>query len=266
MTHTSLVGKPLAVGRTAEVYPWDNGWVIKLYRPPWAAWAEHEARIGRAIHAVGLPVPGVGDIVAVGERVGLLYERVDGTLMLRRMEQNPWSRYRWAQLLADLHVRVHAHDIIDLPEQRSRLARRITTAEELTLDVRQRLVEALETLCERKCLCHGDLHPGNVMLTARGPMILDWADATRGDPLADVARTSLLLRMASEKGGIVKRWLSSIPRRRFHQAFVTRYLAARSTNRARLSAWESIVAAARLSERIPGERGWLIRVATQTLD
>ena len=97
-------------------------------------------------------------------------------------------------------------------------------------------------------------------------MILDWADATRGDPLADVARTSLLLRMTSRKGGIVKRWLSNIPRRRFHQAFVTRYLAARPNNRLRFATWESIVAAARLSERIPDERGWLIRVATQTLD
>ena len=164
MIHTSLVGKPLAVGRTAEVYPWGNGWVIKLYRPPWGACAEHEARIGRAIHAVGLPVPAVGDIVSVGERVGLLYERVDGTLMLRLMDQNPWSRCRWAQLLADLHVQVHAHDIIDLPQQRDRLARRITTAEELTLNVRQRLVEVLESLYERQCLCHGDLHPGNVIL------------------------------------------------------------------------------------------------------
>ena len=42
-------------------------------------------------------------------------------------------------------------------------------------------------------LCHGDLHPSNVILTRDGPVIVDWFDASRGDPVADVARSSLML-------------------------------------------------------------------------
>ncbi len=45
----------------------------------------------------------------------------------------------------------------------------------------------------RTVLCHGDLHPSNVILTDDGPMIVDWFDACRGEPVAEVARTSLLL-------------------------------------------------------------------------
>lgn len=47
-----------------------------------------------------------------------------------------------------------------------------------------------------------DFHPDNVLLAARGPVIIDWPDATRGQPLADVARTSLLLRL----GGLPPGW------------------------------------------------------------
>jgi aminoglycoside phosphotransferase (APT) family kinase protein len=42
-------------------------------------------------------------------------------------------------------------------------------------------------------LCHGDLHPSNVILGSDGPMIVDWFDASRGDPIADVARSSVTL-------------------------------------------------------------------------
>lgn len=36
-------------------------------------------------------------------------------------------------------------------------------------------------------LVHGDLHGGNLRLTERGPIILDWGDATIGHPLFDLA-------------------------------------------------------------------------------
>ena len=42
-------------------------------------------------------------------------------------------------------------------------------------------------------LCHGDLHPGNVILGRDGPVLIDWFDVSRGDPVADVARTALLV-------------------------------------------------------------------------
>ncbi len=50
------LGKPIALGRTAEVYPWADGQVLKLFRPRWGKQAaEFEARIARAVYAAGLP-------------------------------------------------------------------------------------------------------------------------------------------------------------------------------------------------------------------
>ncbi len=48
-------GALIGVGRTAEVYDWGDGWVLKLYRDQFPrAWVKYEAELGRPIHGVGL--------------------------------------------------------------------------------------------------------------------------------------------------------------------------------------------------------------------
>src|SRR5215472_6858805 len=94
------------------------------------------------------------------------------------------------RLLADLHGQVHAHDIPGLPAQQERIIHAIRTADGLNEAVRQRFVEVVQCARERQCLCHGDLHPGNVMMTAEGPVILDWINATRGDRLPTLPERS----------------------------------------------------------------------------
>ena len=66
-----ILGEPLARGRTADVYAWGDGWVLKLFQ----SWMdrptiEQEARITRLVRASGLPVPVVGEIVEVDGRGG----------------------------------------------------------------------------------------------------------------------------------------------------------------------------------------------------
>ena len=41
-------------------------------------------------------------------------------------------------------------------------------------------------------LCHGDLHPGNVIMTAEGPRLLDWTGAIRGPAALDLAFSHII--------------------------------------------------------------------------
>jgi aminoglycoside phosphotransferase (APT) family kinase protein len=67
---------------------------------------------------------------------------------------------------------------------------------------------------------HLDLHPGNVILTASGPMVIDWPNAARGDPLADVAYTWVILTTSRLEGSGLHRLMLATGRRLFAAAFL----------------------------------------------
>jgi aminoglycoside phosphotransferase (APT) family kinase protein len=52
-------------------------------------------------------------------------------------------------------------------------------------------------------LLHGDLHPMNVLLSAAGPVVIDWTNGGRGPGALDVADTWLVLAAAGLKGAPV---------------------------------------------------------------
>jgi Ser/Thr protein kinase RdoA (MazF antagonist) len=263
---------PFAVGRTAEIFAWDDGRVLKLYRdwcPP--NWVEYELRIGRIVQDAGLPVPRIGDLVEVNGRRGVIYERIEGASMLVALRAKPWTIFRTARQFAELHVAMHKCVVPDdLPTQRAAFERSIHAAPDLPDDLRDAALRALATMPDGNQLCHGDFHPDNIMMTTRGPIVIDWMTATRGNPLADVARTLLLL-TSGEPPSPIDRWMVKLLRRQFIAGYLKRYFELCHRADAQLAAWRPLIAAARLNEKIPGEQAHLLAVVraglawTQTL-
>jgi Ser/Thr protein kinase RdoA (MazF antagonist) len=122
---TARSGKPIALGRTAEIFAWDNEHILKLYRD-WCPrdWVEYELKIGRIVQDAGLPVPRLGDLIEVDGRRGIVYERVDGVSMARMFQAKPWLLLHFARLLAELHAAIHACPV---PADFALPARRIRT-------------------------------------------------------------------------------------------------------------------------------------------
>jgi aminoglycoside phosphotransferase (APT) family kinase protein len=252
--------KPFAVGRTAEIYAWGEGQVLKLYRdwcPP--RWVDFEARIGRIVQDAGLPVPAIGDVVEVNGRRGLVYERLEGLSVFNTLIARPWTIIRFGRLMAELHAAMHAIQApSDLPGQRDRLKGAIERAQALPADLKRKTLGILETLPDGDRLCHGDFHPDNVLMTPRGPIIIDWMTATRGDPLGDVARTVLLMTVGEPPTGALIRLLTRLLRGWMRAAYLKRYCELRPVGREQLNRWQIVTYAARLAEDIKGEAEQLI--------
>ena len=51
----------------------------------------------------------------------------------------------------------------------------------------------VERLSPGDGLCHGDLHPDNVVMTASGPRLIDWLGAVRAPAAFDLAYCQILL-------------------------------------------------------------------------
>lgn len=245
----------LARGATADILEWEAGTVLKWFRewmPPHAA--AHEAEISRYVQQSGLPVPAVGDLVTHEGRSGLVYQRVEGPTMLRVLSSNPWQVIGLARQLAELHAHVHRVTAPQLASVRERFRPKLDEARGLMSGaIYERAQAALDELPDGEMLCHGDFHPDNILLAAEGPVIIDWPDATRGDPASDVARTSLLLRMGEvpQDVPLVMRWTIEAVRRLYHAAYLRRYQQLRPIPPERIRAWMFPVVAARLAERRP---------------
>jgi len=241
-------GTRIAGSASADVLAWDDGRVLKLYRPGYPAGAAaREAAHARAAHAAGVPTPAVLDVVAVDGRMGVVFERVDAPTMLARLIADSRMAETLAATMAAVHADMHGRAAASLPWQHSRLADKIGRAGGLTPQARGEALRALASLPRGQSICHGDLHPGNIVMTDAGPAVIDWLDATLGDPVADVTRTILLFEHAAA-GPLEHRAGTDRLRADFLAAYLRAYAERRPLPAERVQAWRLPVAAARLSE------------------
>ena len=254
------LGAPIAEGRTAEVFAWGDGHVLKLFRTDWGMdAAEHEATLAQVIYDAGAPSAQVFGAIEVAGRAGVVYERIVGPSLLGELRAHPLRLPFVAGTLAEVHAAMHARTVEGLHSLRDVLANRIRNAVPLPADHRDAALRALDALPDGNALCHGDYHPDNVLLSARGPLVIDWENATIGDPLADVARTLLLLRasVVYERSPSA-RLLTGAARPVLGALYLRRYRQLAPFDSWRLSGWELPVTAARLSEGVTPEEAYLL--------
>lgn len=261
----AALGAPIAAGRTAQIYPWSDGTILKLFHS-WVPLADAalERRNAAAAKSCGVATPAVHDVVQHGERWGLVFDRVDGPTMLDKVVAEPGAMERWARELARLHVALHQAPVgDDLPDQRRRLSAKIRACHHLTPGERDAVLDLLFRLPAGTSLCHGDFHPGNIVMTADEPMIIDWVDATIGNPVADVARTSVVLLGHIKSTGVDESATDGLSA--FHRTYVEEYMATVPERKPEYERWLVVIAAARLSEEIAAERDWLLSTVREGL-
>ena len=257
----ALTSKPIAEGRTAEIFLWDEHHILKLYRdwcPP--HWVQDEAQIARAVYDAGIPSPAAGEILEMNGQQGLIYERIQGISMLQDMNAHPWMILKHARSLAELQVKINKQSITGLPSYKEGLRYAIGKTPHLTDDLRNKTLALLHTLSNGQRLCHGDYHPGNVILTEAGPIVIDWMTARAGSPWMDVARTSLILSIGPKSAGKLVSPIIKMAIRLYYRAYLSRYNRLVPDPKNELGRWMPVIAAARLNEDIVPEQEALIKM------
>ncbi len=258
MQRGALVG----TGRTAEVFEFGSGRVVKLLRSgiP-AAWAVQEAELTAAVHARGLPTPAVHDIVELDGRAGVIFERIDGPSMWTGMLASDEAADRLARSLASMHLEILAELApTPLPSLIARTTDKVAAATSLSSSERLEAKKLAAGLDEASGLCHGDMHPGNIILAATGPVVIDWYDAAAGSPTADVVRTSLLIRPSPEGQrppvhlpGATGPVLCAV-----HRGYLETVMAGRTVAADQIRTWERVLAASRLAEQAEPDESQLV--------
>jgi serine/threonine protein kinase len=183
------IGPKLAEGRDSIIYEHGPGKVLRV--PFDGRSLVGEAEIMRYVHGHGYPVPVVHD---AGDGY-LVMDRVDGVPMMALAGKPPFPIRRLGHVLADLHERLHripappGLKVAPIPGDR---------------------------------VVHRDLHPLNVLMTDDGPVVIDWSNASAGDPAFDVADTWVLLACASPELKGIDRIVVPLGRRVIVRSFLSR--------------------------------------------
>jgi aminoglycoside phosphotransferase (APT) family kinase protein len=255
-----LLGDIVARGTRSSIHAFGRGAVVKVPHPSTPiGWIDFEASYTEAVRAVGAPVPRLLGIEQINGRAASVWERIEGTSMWQRVVDQPKLSADLGRLLADLQRALfELVPPVTLPNQRDRLVSKIRRSA-ATLDASfGRALDLLPASVGPPRLCHGDLHPSNVILSDHAPVIVDWFDASRGDPIADVARTCLTL---LGDGGRAPRHLPGSDPRTLEvltEAYLSGLRSSIEIDADLLARWEAIEAVARMAEGVP--RGALSEV------
>jgi RIO-like serine/threonine protein kinase len=253
----------IAEGREAEMFALDDDKVLRLYRPDTPRErVEKNVAIARAIEGTGVRVPHSYEIREVGGRLGVVMERIPGKDLLEFMAKKPWRVWWVGKISGEVHAKLgETIAPTDLETLHERMRRFAAHAPEIPDAYRAIVLRALETLPEGDRLCHGDMHPANLMMKDGEPVVIDWSNASRGVPEADYVRSLLTIEIGEPPPGtsriilIMARFARSILRNAYKRA----YGKSRRVDEQAVLAWRLPVTIMRLVDAIPGERKKLVR-------
>jgi aminoglycoside phosphotransferase (APT) family kinase protein len=182
-------GRLLASGRWSDIYELGQDRVLRRYRDP-AGMPSWEAAVMRHVRAHDVPAPEVIEV----NGLDMVLERVHGPTMLEDLANRPWRLRDHVRTLVELHRLVHQVPVPTGPPA---------------------------PFGDATSLLHLDLHPANVILSANGPVLLDWQGAVRGPAAADLAHTYLLLATSAIPGPRHQRAITRLGQSLFATMFRT---------------------------------------------
>jgi Ser/Thr protein kinase RdoA (MazF antagonist) len=191
------LGEKVSQGGTADIYVWAPGQVIKLFTKGFPlALSRQEARMTQAVFAAGAPAPEVFGEVTLDGRFGIVLGRLDGPTLLQATRGGAVTFAEAGAILASLGLAVHR---MPPPAGASRLRGWMEHEIRLSGDLTPKpIASAVLDLIDRlqqpgDGLCHGDIHPGNVIMTANGPRLIDWTFSIRAPAAFDHGSTHISL-------------------------------------------------------------------------
>ncbi len=246
------------------MFAWEDGRILRLLREPNGQGSNAlQAAAMEAARSCGVRVPAIYGQTTVMGRPGLIMERIEGTDLLTLIGRRPWTAFRAGRISGEIHARLHeAAAPQSLPPLRAVLEWRIRSVAALPDSLRQFALEALAGLPDGDRICHGDLHPANIMMDGQTPVLIDWSNVTRGEPAADVARARMILGLGSPPPGtsLPLRAMTLMGRRLLIWLYLRSYRRQRPLDMRAVDRWQVPVAAARLAEGIQEETASVMRL------
>lgn len=233
------LGKLVAQGNTAQIYLKDqvvvklfNEWISESYR-------NYEAEKQINLFTQGIRVPEIYELTKINGKQAIIMEYIEGPTLGVLYQQSTCSMNDLIEMSIDVQLSLHNTKVDSIESMPEKLSRQIKDAPHLQDKEKDILIKQLHKMKYEQRLCHGDFHLFNIIQSKDGQVVIDWVDATSGDPRADVYRTYLLYLQHSES---------------MADLYLQQYCQKSELEREEIMQWAPIIAGARLSENVSTEK------------
>jgi uncharacterized protein (TIGR02172 family) len=245
--------KLIGTGRTSEVYEYGNDCILKLFTDEIKLDAvKKEYDFSRFVYENNLPTPEPKEIMYEKNRIGILYEKINGEPLLKIIMGNVFAIKKIFSKMAELQYKINSIEYDNGAYTfKKYLEQAIEENKFITEIERRNMKEYINKLPDGNKVCHGDFHPENILCTNRKYYIIDWMTGVRGPSAADVARTEMILKNAeiSGKAMFFIRILLRIVQSKMAKTYVKEYCRISGIKKDELDVWKLPLYVARLNEK-----------------
>jgi len=190
------LGEKIGEGAFSEVYAWAPGQVVKLFKPGVSRWMPwQEVRMICTVRAAGVPVPEFFGELTLDGRFGVVMERLDGPTLWQLSRTGAVTFEQAGAIVAALAMSLHKtsppQDVLSMREHMERELR--YDDGKVPKHIAADILSLIDRLPPGDGLCHCDLSPGNVIMTAEGAKLVDWTFAMRGPAVLELGFLRVIL-------------------------------------------------------------------------
>lgn len=195
-------------------------------------------------YEAGINVPKLLEVTTFDGKYAIVSEYVRGKTLEQLMDENPEKKNDYIELMvnAQLNIGAKSSPKLRLLKHKMRDQIRLTDLDSIT---RYDLHNRINVMTKKDNVCHGDFCPSNIIITENEEVVvIDWAHASLGNTLADVANTYLLFWMHGDISGAEK--------------YIQQYSEKSGIEKQQILSYMPIVAASRLAGCSEQEREFLL--------
>jgi len=204
----------------------------------------NEALNQARVEDTGLNIPRLHEVTKIDGKWAIITDYIEGKTLAQLMQENPDRKEEYLSRLVDIQNEILSHRVVHLNRLKEKMHSKISSAD-LNATIRYELHTRLDSTPKHNKVCHGDLHPSNIIITGKDEAyIIDWAHVTQGNGAADAARVYLLLTLDGDREGAEK--------------YLNIFCEKTDTAKQYVQKWIPIVAASQLTKGKENERELLL--------